>query len=191
MRLSINRSTSVWISCVALAAFGALAQAAEAPRDPYEHFFSQTLGDFSEELEVAREEGKQGILIFFEMDECPFCHRMKETVLNRPDVQEWYREKFLCFSVDIEGDIEVTSFDGDTMSAKNFSGRLNRVRATPVLAFYDLEGQPVARYTGATRDAREFMWLGEFVADGHYQTTNFTRYKRAKKAAQKAATSSE
>ena len=163
-----------------------LAQAMEAPRDPYEHFFQSTFGDFPEELEQARKQGKRGILIFFELDECPFCHRMKETVLNQPEVQDWYRERFLSFSVDIEGDTEVVDFQGNAMPAKEFAFRVNRVRATPVFVFYDLEGKPVARYTGATRDAEEFLWLGEFVADGHYLDTKYTRFKRAKQAERKA-----
>ena len=161
------------------------AQATEAPRDPYEHFFQSTFGDFPEELEQAREQGKRGILIFFELDECPFCHRMKQTVLNQPEVQDWYRERFLIFSVDIEGDTEVVDFQGNTMPAKEFAFRVNGVRATPVFLFYDLGGKPVARYTGATRDAEEFLWLGEFVADGHYLDTNYTRFKRAKQAERK------
>ncbi len=155
----------------------------EVPRDPYEFFFNQTLGDFSEELEIAKEEGKKGILVFFEMDECPFCHRMKKTVLNQPRVQRWYRENFLSFTVDIEGDTEVVGFDGETMLAKDFAAKLHKVRATPVFAFFDLTGKRVLRFTGATRNAREFLWLGEFVADGHFRTTNFNRFKRAKRKA--------
>lgn len=54
-------------------------------------FFDTTFGDFTEELQLAEEEGKKGILIFFEMDECPFCHRMKTTVLNQPDVIEYFK----------------------------------------------------------------------------------------------------
>ena len=40
-------------------------------------FFDETFGDFTEELTHAREQGKVGVFVFFEMDECPFCHRMK------------------------------------------------------------------------------------------------------------------
>ena len=47
-------------------------------------FFDQGFGDFSEELETAKEEGKSGVLIFYEMDECPFCHRMFTTLLHKP-----------------------------------------------------------------------------------------------------------
>ncbi|RMG58099.1 MAG: thioredoxin [Gammaproteobacteria bacterium] len=150
-------------------------------RDPYKYFFQDTFGDFQEELETAREEGKDGILIFFEMDECPFCHRMKQTVLNRPEVQDWYRRHFRIFSVDIEGDTEITDFKGRTMKAKDFAFRENRVRATPVFAFFDLDGNRVFRYTGATSGPQEFMWMGEYVAGKHYKEMPFTRYKRMKR----------
>lgn len=149
--------------------------------DPYTHFFDSTFGDFTEELALARERDKKGILIFFEMDECPFCHRMKQTVLNQPEVQEWYRENFLVFSVDVEGDTEITDFEGNAMRSKDFAEKKNRVRATPVFAFYDLDGNRVVRYTGATSGVEEFLWLGEFVADGHYKETNFVRFKRQKR----------
>ena len=156
--------------------------AAAAPRDPYAHFFHPTFGDFTEELAQARAQGKRGILLFFEMDECPFCHRMKETVLNQPEVQAWYREHFLCFSVDVEGDLEVVDFDGTTMTQKVFAEKVQRVRATPVFAFFDLDGQRVARYTGATSGVEEFMLLGRYVVEGRYAEMPFTRYKREQRA---------
>lgn len=155
-------------------------------RDPGTHFFNQTLGDFSEELKIAREQGKSAILIMFEMDECPFCHRMKQTVLNQPEVQAFYRENFLIFPVDIEGDVEITTFKGEVTSEKDFAFKGNRVRATPVFAFFDLEGNPIkrARFTGATNGPEEFLLLGEFVKNQTYKEMTFTRYKRQHKAAQ-------
>ncbi|MDH5784733.1 MAG: thioredoxin family protein [Chromatiales bacterium] len=154
---------------------------AETPRDPYTYFFNETFGDFSEELVTARDEGKKGIMIFFEMDECPFCHYMKGNVLNRPSVQEYYREKFLLFAVDIEGDLEIVDFDGSRMSQKDYAFKQHRVRATPVFAFFDLNGERIHRHTGKTSGIDEFMLMGEFVAEGHYRDTTFTRYKRSKK----------
>lgn len=150
-------------------------------RDPRSHFFNETFGDFSEELDNARAQGKKGILIFFEMDECPFCHYMKKNILNRPEVQDFFRNNFLIFSVDIEGDIDITDFEGNTMPQKDFAFKVNRVRATPVIAFYDLEGKQVLRYTGRTSGVDEFMWMGEFVVDGHYKKTRFSRFKREKR----------
>ncbi len=149
-------------------------------KDPYTYFFNETWGNFSEELETARTQGKKGILLFFEMDECPFCHRMKETVLNQPAVQEYFRQHFLSFSVDIEGDVEMIDFQGQAMPQKDFAFKVNRVRVTPVFAFYDLEGKQIMRYTGATSSVEEFMWLGEFVEKGLYKEMRFTKYKRQK-----------
>ncbi len=152
--------------------------AAADPRNPYDHFFQPTFGDFQEELEEARADGRKAILIFFEMDECPFCHRMKQQVLNQPEVQDYFREHFAIFSVDVEGDIEITDFQGNTMRQSDFAFREFRVRATPVFQFFNLDGEPIVRFTGATRDVREFLQLGEFVAEGHHEQMNFTRFKR-------------
>jgi thioredoxin-related protein len=152
--------------------------AAEGPRDPYTYFFNDTFGDFSEELQNARDEGKKGVMIFFEMDECPFCHWMKKNVLNQPEVQAYYRKNFLQFPVDIEGDIQITTFKGETKSQKDFAFKDYRVRATPVIAFFDLDGKLIHRHTGRTSSAKEFLLMGHYVADGQYKETSFTRYKR-------------
>ncbi len=147
-------------------------------------FFDSTFGDFSEELELAKEEGKLGIFIFFEMDECPFCHRMKTTILNQPDVQSFYRKHFKLFQLDIEGDVEMTDFQGQVMTQKDFAFKVHRVRATPVLAFFDLSGKRVARYTGPASSKEEFMLLGEYVVNGEYKNGSFTRYKKDRRRAQ-------
>lgn len=162
-----------------------LADVYGATRDPTSYFFDQTLGNFQEELQLARDEGKVGVLIMFEMDECPFCHRMKTRVLNQPEVQDYFKQHFQIYAVDIEGDVEITDFKGEAMKEKDFAFKEHKVRATPVFGFFDLEGKMVTRFTGATNDAQEFLWLGEFVVDQHYKTTNFTRYKRQKKQDQK------
>lgn len=171
---------SLAIFALGLITLSALAQADTGDRDPYRYFFNETWNNFAEELAKAKAEGKQGILLFFELDECPFCHRMKTTVLNQPEVQAYYREHFLNFHIDIEGDVEMVDFTGQPMLQKDFAFKVNRVRATPVFAFYDLDGNQVVRYTGATSGVQEFLWLGEFMSKGVYKEMPFTKYKREK-----------
>ena len=154
-------------------------------RDPYTYFFNETWGDMPEELKKAKQSGKKAILIFFEMDECPFCHYMKNNVLNQPKVQEFYRKYFLNFTVDIEGDVEMVNFKGQQVKLKDFSFKENRVRATPVIAFFDLNGKRIHRHTGKTSGAEEFMWLGEYIVNGNYKKISFSRYKRQKRAEKK------
>ena len=152
-----------------------------APRDPYKFFFNETWGDFQEELANAKEQGKKGILIFFEMDECPFCHFMKLNILNQPVVQAYYRKHFLNFAVDIEGDVEIKNMQGKAMKQKDFAFKENRVRATPVFAFFSLDGKRIFRYTGKASGVDEFLLMGDFVVGDKYQKTSFTRYKRQHK----------
>jgi len=158
-----------------------LTQAGDTARDPDEFFFQKTFGDFHEELGLAREGQKQAILLFFEQEDCPFCHRMKTTVLNQPGVQDYFRAHFRIFSVDIEGDLEITDFRGVRTTQKDFAFKQYNVRATPVFAFFDLDGNLIARHTGPTSDVQEFLWLGEYVAGGHYRTQSFTACKRGRR----------
>jgi len=156
-----------------------------AVRDPYTDFFNETWGDLPEELIKAKQSGRKAILIFFEMDECPFCHYMKKNVLNQVKVQKFYRKYFLNFPVDIEGDIEMVNLKGKTVKQKDFSFKGYRVRATPVFAFFDLNGKLIYRHTGKTSGVDEFMWLGEYIAYGIYKKINYNRYKKQKRAEKK------
>lgn len=158
-----------------------------APRDPYRFFFEQSLGDLTEELEIAREEGKRALFVFFEMDECPFCHRMKQAVLSQPEVQAYFKQHFHSLTIDIEGDVEIVDFAGEDTTQKEFA-RSQRVRATPLMAFFDLEGERIFKYVGATAGVDEFLWMGEYIAEEIYlqkddsgRNIRFTRYKKMKK----------
>jgi len=152
-------------------------------RDPSKYFFDQFLGDLTEEIDIAKELDKKFILIMFESEECPFCKRMKKTVLNQVNVQEYFRSNFHILLVDIDGDVEITDFKGDATTMKDFSFDQLRVRATPVFAFFDLEGRVIkrGRYTGATTGVEEFMQYGQFMTNDIYKKMSFTRYKRSLK----------
>lgn len=146
-------------------------------RDPSQFFFNQSLGDFKGELEAAKKEGKKGILIMFELDDCPFCHRMKQTVLNQSEVQDYYRSNFLVFAVDAVGANPMVDFKGKQTTEKDYANEY-RVRATPVFIFFNLEGTQVMRFTGAAKDVNEFLQLGRYVAEGAYKSMPFEKYRR-------------
>lgn len=160
-------------------------QAADDTRDPGEYFFHQSFGDLREELQTAKNKGKKGIFIMFDNAECPWCFKMKTTVLNQVVVQEYYRKHFVIIRVDTEGSEIITDFTGKELRHKDFALKRNRVRATPVFLFFDVNGKQLVKYIGATRDINEFMWLGEYVVGDHYKTKRFTIYKRERRRAAK------
>jgi thioredoxin-related protein len=148
-------------------------------RDPGNYFFQPKFGDLKADLDVARQQGKKGIFLFFEMDDCPFCERMKTTILNQSDVQDAFRAKFLLFPIDVNGDTQMIDFQGNETTEKAFAFA-HRVRATPTMLFFDLDGKLVTRHTGPTKSKEEFLLLGQYVVDGVYATEPFTKYKQSK-----------
>ena len=139
------------------------------------------MGDLQEDLSIAQEEGKQAILLFFEMDECPFCQRMKKTIFNQQQVHDDFKPKFNAIPIDIEGDVELIDFAGNSMTSKHFAKKIHKVRATPVMIFFDLQGQVLYRHTGAVRNATEFLQLGDYISSGAYKKQRFSVYKRQQK----------
>ena len=156
---------------------------AAAPRDPSAYFFQDSFGDLAEEAETAEASGLFGVMIMFETADCPWCLRMKETVLNNIEVQRYYRRYFRVLVLNAEGDAPMSDFQGKEMTEKEFALEAHRVRATPLFAFFDTRGRLLLKYTGTTRNTQEFLWLGEFVGDGHYLNERFSQYKRRRLAA--------
>ena len=144
-------------------------------RDPRQYFFIQSFGDMPEELLTARSQHKQGILLFFEADGCPYCTAMLKGVLSQKKVQDWYRERFSSIAIDIRGDVEIKDFDQITLPEKVFAEH-RRVFLTPTLSFIDLEGVEVYRHTGMVKTAEEFLVIGEYIAGKHYFDTEFKVY---------------
>jgi thioredoxin-related protein len=142
-------------------------------------FLQKSFGDFKEELSLAKSKKKKAVFLFFEQDECPFCHRMKHTIFNQPRVQKYFKDNFLIYSVDIEQTEDITDFQGRKTTQKKFFETVGRHRGgTPVMAFFDLKGKLITRFVGATSSAEEFLLLGKYVAEGHYKKMPFTRFKR-------------
>lgn len=157
---------------LALLAWLAVAPAHAATGDA---FFDPSLGDFAAELQAARQQGKRGVLLVFEAESCPFCRRMREQVLSQAPVQQYFKRHFNILAVDIVGSVVIADFAGQEMTEKAFA-RTRKVRGTPTFLFVGIDGREMARYTGATRDVEEFMALGRFVIDGHYQKMDFGQF---------------
>ena len=146
-------------------------------RDAEKYFFDLKMGDFKSDLTTAKEEGKTGIMIMFELEDCPFCYRMKHTILNQSEVQDYYHKHFLIFPVDIRGSLPMVDFKGKETTEKAFSVE-HRVYGTPVFDFFDLDGNLITRFPGTAKDVNEFLLLGKCVVEGACKTMSFTAYKK-------------
>ncbi len=145
----------------------------------WERFFELSFGDLRAEAVDAQKAGKQGLVVMYHFDDCPYCARMKREVLSRPEVQAYYRERFRAISIDTRGAQEITGFDGRALLERDFA-RARSVRATPTFQFYATDGRLLATHAGAIYDPAEFMLLGEYVASGDYRNVSFNAYKQSK-----------
>ena len=139
------------------------------------------IDDFRAELADAQRDGKKALFVMFEQDGCPGCLYMKEHVLSRPDVQKFYRDHFISFSINIYGSVRFDDFAGRKVTEKTFA-QATDIKGTPTFIFYDLEGHEIVRKLGAIRNVDEFILFGEFVASGAYRSRKFADYLKERKA---------
>ena len=157
-----------------------LASAAEPDaRNAREIFFTQTFGDLTEDMRIARDEGKLGMLLFFEAEDCPYCQHMLKNVFSQKSVQEWYAERFVSIAVDIRGDVKLKDFDGITLPSRVFSDQ-RRIFLTPVMSFINLDGIEIHRQLGMIRTPEEFLLLGEYIEDEHYYDTEYEVFSKSR-----------
>src|SRR6478672_4278039 len=159
----------------ALLALLPLAASAAEARDAAS-FFNLNMGDLKTELAVARQEGKKAVLVMFEQEGCPGCLYMKRNILNRKDVQDYYRANFANLALDIWSSVPVRDF-GDREQTEKAYAQAAKIKGTPTFVFYDLQGHEVVRILGTIETADEFLLLGQFVATGAYKTQSFAQYK--------------
>lgn len=163
------------LACMLALAAGR-APAAET-RESDRHFFNPNIGDLKADLADARKARKKAILLVFEQEGCPGCLYMQHNVLNRPDVQQFYRAHFFNFTIDIHSAVPLKDFMGRDHTEKSYSQSVS-IRGTPTFAFYDLEGNEIVRMFGVIKDPAEFLLLGEFVASGAYKTRKFAQFRQ-------------
>ena len=179
-RSSICSSLRGCFLVLPLLLFG-LSALADEP-DPLGPFFYNTFGDLSEDLENAYEEGKIGLLLFFEQPGCSYCERMRAGVFNDPVVQEWFKARFLAIAVNIRSEVELTDFDGITLPSREFAEH-RRVYATPVLSFIAQDGTEVFRRSREITSSEELLLIGEYVASKAYYDTTFDAYATSRRSA--------
>ncbi len=159
-----------------LLAFAAAVHAAE----PWEAFFDPFLGDLKSELADAKAAGKKGVVVMYHFEECPYCRRMKQQVLLRPEVQRAYRKDFTVVAIDTRGAQAITGIDGRTLPEKDLAKKLG-VRATPTFDFYAPDGERLYRHVGGIFDAQEFLLLERYVASGAFRSQTFAQFKDKEK----------
>ena len=92
-----------------------------------------TFKDLAEDLEEANAEGKR-LLLMFEQRGCIYCTKMHAEVFPDPEVAKVIADNYFVVQLNLHGDIEVTDFDGETLSEKQMARKWG-ILFTPTLMF--------------------------------------------------------
>lgn len=111
-------------------------------------WFQDTFLDLKEDLAEAKSQGKR-LVIIWEQRGCPYCKKTHELNFRIPRIADYVKDNFFVLQLNMWGDREVTDFDGEVLSEKNFA-RKNRVLFTPTFQFFtdnpeEAAGQPAWR----------------------------------------------
>ncbi len=136
-------------------------------------WFKQSFLDIEEDIQETAQAGKQ-LILFFEMNGCPYCARLLEENFAQEPTQSFIREHFEVIALNIQGDREVTVDTDQTLPEKEFAQRIG-VRYTPTLLFLNQEGEEVARIDGY-RNPADFKLILDYVASRAYEHQSMAEF---------------
>ncbi|BAZ94577.1 thioredoxin-related protein [Thiohalobacter thiocyanaticus] len=132
----------------------------------HEHpaWFKQSFLDLPEDVQEAAAADKR-LLLYFYQDGCPYCKKLLETNFSLKDIVDKTRENFDVLALNMWGDREVTSLEGEATTEKRLAEKLE-VMYTPTLIFLDEQGNRVLRLNGYY-PPHQFQVALDYVAGGH------------------------
>ncbi len=126
-----------------------------------------TFKDMREDLEEAQSQGKR-LMVIWEQRGCIYCRKFHEEVAVKPLVRDMLGDAFFVVQMNLFGDVEVTDFDGETLSERNMAMKWG-VMFTPTFMFFGPEVED-----GVTAaEAAVVTMPGAF---GYYTTANLFRW---------------
>lgn len=143
----------------------------------YPDWFKQSFLDLQEDIDDAAAESRQ-LLILFHQDNCPYCNMLVERNLSQRDIERRLRRHFDVVALNMWGDREVMTIDGQSMTEKALAAAL-KVQFTPTMLFFDGNGTTALRLNGYIPPS-QFMQALDYLVDGDAGGASFHDYLAAR-----------
>ncbi|MBT8435526.1 MAG: thioredoxin fold domain-containing protein [Gammaproteobacteria bacterium] len=140
-------------------------------------WFKESFLEIADDVDDASDAGKH-VLLFFELNGCPYCDRMLEESFEAEPLASYIRANFDTIAINIQGDREI-AFNEEISVTEKELGEILKVYSTPALLFLDADNKTIVRVNGY-RAPERFQQVLEFVATRSYQTTSLADYLQAK-----------
>ena len=80
----------------------------------------------------------------------------------------------MVYEIDIYGSIEITDFEGEKSTHKEFA-EISGAYATPTVSFFNLDGKNLVTQVGMLNEV-QMLIMGDYVINEHYKSSEFIPY---------------
>ena len=102
-------------------------------------WFKLSFLDLRDDLKEVRQEGKDGLMVYFGQKYCAYCRKFLEKDLTKEDIRTYIEKHFDVIGIDIHGQRMVTDLAGREMDERKFAVK-EHTNFTPSVIFYDRDG---------------------------------------------------
>jgi thioredoxin-related protein len=139
----------------------------------YPDWFKTSFLDFQSDLEEARANHKDGLMLLFTTDGCSYCDRFIQVSLGNPELATRVRARYDSIGLEIFDDSEMTAPDGAQTVVKHFAKGLGAA-FSPTLVFLGLDGEVLLRRVGY-QSPQKFEQILNYLSEDN-QTLSFRDY---------------
>jgi thioredoxin-related protein len=140
-------------------------------------FEGNSFHDLAEELDKAKSEDKEGLMVLFTTEGCSYCDVFIRTSLGDSAIASVVQQNFVSVGLEIFDDTEMTSPRGISMPVKKFAD-IEGVEFSPTLLFYGTDGDRILRLVGYQSPER-FRLILEYLTSEYYRTESLHDYFKA------------
>jgi thioredoxin-related protein len=142
-------------------------------------WFKESFLDIGEDVSEAAD-GDKHVILFLEMNGCPYCYKMIEENFKGSDYSDFIQERFDVIALNVRGDREVALDDETSLTEKALAEQLG-VSYTPTVLFLNQANEPVARINGY-RNVADFKQVLDYVDAKAYENQTLADYLDAHKS---------
>jgi thioredoxin-related protein len=136
-------------------------------------WFKLSFLDIKDDVRAAKK-ANHHILLFFHLDECPYCARVLDENFRRGKSKTFMQKHFDAIAINVRGSSNVSWIDDSSMSERQLTSKIG-VYATPTLVFLDGSGKVVLRMNGY-RTPQDFHYVLQYVHKREYKRQDFLSY---------------
>lgn len=137
-------------------------------------WFKDSFLDIAEDIEEASEKNKH-FMIFLDFEGCPYCSKMlKENFEDDNKTSQFIKKNFDVIELNVKGSKEITWVDGDLVTEKGLTEKLN-IQYSPTVIFFNSKNEIIARVNGY-RNINDFQYILDFVQTKQYEKMDLSSY---------------